>query len=60
MRALTRVSVISLLAVASCNFAHSQEKQSLVEGGKYIVEVMARREVCHTPRDEHAKPDRGR
>ena len=60
MRALTRFSVISVLALALCISAHSQQKQSSVERGKYIVETVARCEFCHTPRDENGKPDRGR
>ena len=34
--------------------------QTLVERGRYIVENVAMCELCHTPRDEHGNPDRGR
>lgn len=59
---LTRLIPISLLAFAVPLSA--QEKQTaqtaLVERGKYIVESVAMCELCHTPRDEHGNPDRGR
>jgi len=34
--------------------------QSAIERGRYIVEDVAMCELCHTPRDEHGKPDRDR
>jgi mono/diheme cytochrome c family protein len=34
--------------------------QTPVERGRYIVENVAMCELCHTPRDEHGNPDRGR
>jgi len=34
--------------------------QTLVERGRYIVENVAMCELCHTPRDEHGNPDKGR
>lgn len=59
---LTQLILISLLAFAIP--ASAQEKQTaqtaLVERGKYIVESVAMCELCHTPRDEHGNPDRGR
>jgi len=57
---LTRYLLISLLALCP---AIAQEKQggaSVTERGKYIVESVAMCELCHTPRDEHGNPDRGR
>jgi mono/diheme cytochrome c family protein len=59
---LTRLILISLVAFAVP--VSAQEKQTaqtaLVERGKYIVESVAMCELCHTPRDEHGNPDRGR
>lgn len=61
MTAVTRLSLISLLtAVAGCIPTYSQEKQSAVERGKYIVENVAMCEQCHTPRDEHGNIIRSR
>ncbi len=58
---LTRLSVISFLVFsAALPSANAQEKQSLTERGKYIVESVAMCELCHTPRDENGNPDRGR
>jgi mono/diheme cytochrome c family protein len=34
--------------------------QTQVERGRYIVENVAMCELCHTPRDEHGNPDKGR
>jgi mono/diheme cytochrome c family protein len=56
-----RLSLITLLtAAAGCIATHSQEKQSPVERGKYIVENVAMCEQCHTPRDEHGNVIRSR
>lgn len=38
----------------------SQAADSNIERGRYIVENVAMCELCHTPRDEHGNPDRGR
>jgi len=61
---LTRLSVICLLAFAVASVpASAQAKegnQALIERGRYIVEDVAMCELCHTPRDEHGNPDRGR
>lgn len=37
-----------------------QAGQSSADRGKFIVEQVAMCELCHTPRDEHGIPDRGR
>lgn len=61
MTGVTRLSLISLLtAAAGCIATHSQEKQSPVERGKYIVENVAMCEQCHTPRDVRGNVDRAR
>jgi len=70
MTNLTRIFLLSLLAFAAGWLpARAQSKQgstkggdsgTLVERGKYIVESVAMCELCHTPRDEHGNPDRGR
>jgi mono/diheme cytochrome c family protein len=69
---LTRFSLITLLAfTVGLLPAAAQEKQagkggvdsagkSLIERGRYIVENVAMCELCHTARDEHGNPDRGR
>jgi mono/diheme cytochrome c family protein len=61
---LTRLSVICLLAFAVASVPASaqakQGDQALIERGRYIVEDVAMCELCHTPRDEHGNPDRGR
>lgn len=61
---LSRLSVICLFAFAVASIpASAQAKQSdqaLIERGRYIVEDVAMCELCHTPRDEHGNPDRGR
>lgn len=71
---MSKLLWISFLAFAAGLFAAGpQEKQggdtkgragsggqSLIERGKYIVEDVAMCELCHTPRDEHGNPDRGR
>jgi mono/diheme cytochrome c family protein len=64
MSAFTRFSLISSLALAAglfpANAQVSKGTQSAVERGEYIVESVAMCELCHTPRDEHGDPDRGR
>jgi mono/diheme cytochrome c family protein len=61
MGELTRLRSIGFLTIAvGCVIANSQEKQSPVERGKYIVESVAMCELCHTSRDEQGNPDRGR
>lgn len=62
---LSRLSVVCLLAFAVASVpasaqAKQQSDQALVERGRYIVEDVAMCELCHTPRDEHGNPDRGR
>jgi mono/diheme cytochrome c family protein len=61
---LTRPLGISFVALAvALSPANAQEKQagqSVTDRGKYIVENVAMCELCHTPRDEHGNPDRGR
>lgn len=68
MSNLTRLSWISVAAFAAGILpANAQagkgagaNNQALIERGKYIVESVAMCELCHTPRDEHGNPDRGR
>lgn len=63
MNAFTRCSWIWLVTLFVCIPTHSQDKQGKQSGvarGKYIVESVAMCERCHTPRDEHGNPDRGR
>ena len=60
MMKLIRPIFISLLTFAAANAQGKQEGQSITERGKYIVESVAMCELCHTPRDEDGKPDRGR
>ena len=65
----TRVFLLSSLALAigwlpaaaqSKGNAKTEAGGSLVERGRYIVENVAMCELCHTPRDEHGNPDKGR
>jgi len=70
MTTLTRIFLLSFLGLAVGWFpAQGQSKGnakggadsgSLIERGKYIVESVAMCELCHTPRDAHGNPDRGR
>ena len=74
MGKLIRLSLVLFLAVAAMLSARNpQEKragntvgaansgaESPVQRGKYIVESVAMCQDCHTPRDEHGVPDRGR
>jgi mono/diheme cytochrome c family protein len=67
MTKLNKILMLSFLGLAvGCFPALGQSKGSakgdaaLVEHGRYIVESVAMCELCHTPRDEHGNPDRGR
>lgn len=69
MTNLIRIFLLSFLALAIGRLpANAQSKGnakaevggSLVERGRYIVENVAMCELCHTPRDEHGNPDKGR
>src|SRR5579871_5838857 len=61
MSGAIRWLLVSLVTItAEVRGCYSQNIDSSVKRGKYIVENVAMCERCHTPRDEHGQPDRGR
>jgi mono/diheme cytochrome c family protein len=53
------LTLIAILSTGVCS-GQTKPEPGAVARGKYIVESVAKCELCHTPRDENGNPDQGR